>query len=86
MEDQIKKNLAQIQNDENLDELREMIPKKWRCGLYVAGECLALAGAAIVAYSAGVRLAENEMIGVASALSTVGLGFVGIIKMTKGKK
>lgn len=86
MEDQIKKNLAQIQNDENLDELREMIPKKWRCGLYVAGECLALAGAAIVAYSAGVRLAENEMIGVASALSTVGLGFVGIIKLTKGKK
>lgn len=86
MEEQIKKNLAQIQMDENLDELREMIPKKWRCGLYVAGECLALAGAAIVAYSAGVRLAENEMIGVASALSTVGLGFVGIIKMTKGKK
>lgn len=86
MEDQIKKNLAQIQMDENLDELREMIPKKWRCGLYIAGECLALAGAAIVAYSAGVRLAESEIIGVASALSTVGLGFVGIIKMTKGKK
>lgn len=86
MEDQIKKNLAQIQMDENLDELREMIPKKWRCGLYIAGECLALAGAAIVAYAAGVRLGESEMIGAASALSTVGLGFVGIIKMTKGKK
>lgn len=86
LEKDIKRTFESVTQDESFNELKEMIPRQIRCGLYIFGELVVLAGVGIIAYESGARLTGNHMLGVASALASVGAGLVAIIKLTKSKK
>lgn len=87
LEDSKKEAFEAIENlnqDEQFNELKELIPKPVRLGLYIFGDLLLIGSAVIASY--GIGNTQAGMIGgIVGALSAGGAGVIAMAKLTKKK-
>lgn len=87
LEDSKKEALTAIENlneDEQFNELKELIPKPVRLGLYLFGDLLLIGSAVIASYGIGYTQAGFTG-GIVGALSSGGAGIIAMAKLTKKK-
>lgn len=87
LEDSKKEALTAIENlneDEQFNELKELIPKPVRLGLYLFGDLLLIGSAVIASYGIGYTQAGLTG-GIVGALSSGGAGIIAMAKLTKKK-
>ncbi len=87
LEDSKKEALTAIETlneDEQFNELKELIPKPVRLGLYIFGDLLLIGSAVIASYGIGYTQAGFTG-GIVGALSSGGAGIIAMAKLTKKK-
>lgn len=87
LEDSKKEAFEAIENlnqDEQFNELKELIPKPVRLGLYIFGDLLLIGSAVIASYGIGYTQAGMTG-GIVGALSSGGAGIIAMAKLTKKK-
>ena len=87
MEEMNKKIAARLEalaGDEEINKLKELIPKKVRLAMYLVGDALLVASASIAGYSIGLTQAGFAG-GLVGALSALGAGIIASAKMTRSK-
>ena len=87
MEEMNKKIAARLEalaGDEEINKLKELIPKKVRLAMYLVGDALLVASASIAGYSIGFTQAGFAG-GLVGALSALGAGIIASAKMTRSK-
>lgn len=87
MEEMNKKIAARLEalaGDEEINKLKELIPKKVRLAMYLVGDALLVASASIAGYSIGFTQAGLAG-GLVGALSALGAGIIASAKMTRSK-
>lgn len=78
------KAIETLNEDEQFNELKELIPKPVRLGLYIFGDLLLIGSAVIASY--GIGNTQAGMIGgIVGALSAGGAGIIAMAKLTKKK-
>lgn len=73
-----------LNQDEQFNELKELIPKPVRLGLYLFGDLLLIGSAVIASYGIGYTQAGLTG-GIVGALSSGGAGIIAMAKLTKKK-
>lgn len=73
-----------LNQDEQFNELKELIPKPVRLGLYLFGDLLLIGSAVIASYGIGYTQAGLTG-GIVGALSAGGAGIIAMAKLTKKK-
>ena len=73
-----------LNQDEQFNELKELIPKTVRLGLYLFGDLLLIGSAVIASYGIGYTQAGLTG-GIVGALSSGGAGIIAMAKLTKKK-
>ena len=73
-----------LNQDEQFNELKELIPKPVRLGLYLFGDLLLIGSAVIASYGIGFTQAGMTG-GIVGALSAGGAGIIAMAKLTKKK-
>ena len=87
LEDSKKEAFEAIENlneDEQFNELKELIPKPVRLGIYIFGDLLLIGSAVIASYGIGFTQAGMTG-GIVGALSAGGAGIIAMAKLTKKK-
>lgn len=87
LEDSKKEALTAIETlneDEQFNELKELIPKPVRLGIYIFGDLLLIGSAVIASYGIGYTQAGMTG-GIVGALSAGGAGIIAMAKLTKKK-
>ena len=87
LEDSKKEAFEAIENlnqDEQFNELKELIPKPVRLGIYISGDLLLIGSAVIASYGIGFTQAGMTG-GIVGALSAGGAGIIAMAKLTKKK-
>lgn len=87
LEDSKKEALTAIETlneDEQFNELKELIPKPVRLGIYIFGDLLLIGSAVIASYGIGFTQAGMTG-GIVGALSAGGAGIIAMAKLTKKK-
>lgn len=87
LEDSKKEAFEAIENlneDEQFNELKELIPKPVRLGIYIFGDLLLIGSAVIASYGIGYTQAGFTG-GIVGALSAGGAGIIAMAKLTKKK-
>lgn len=87
LEDLQKEAFEAIENlnqDEQFNELKELIPKPVRLGIYIFGDLLLIGSAVIASYGIGFTQAGMTG-GIVGALSAGGAGIIAMAKLTKKK-
>ena len=87
LEDSKKEAFEAIENlnqDEQFNELKELIPKPVRLGIYIFGDLLLIGSAVIASYGIGFTQAGITG-GIVGALSAGGAGIIAMAKLTKKK-
>jgi len=78
------KAIEALNEDEQFNELKELIPKPVRLGLYLFGDLLLIGSAVIASYGIGYTQAGLTG-GIVGALSSGGAGIIAMAKLTKKK-
>ena len=78
------KAIEALNEDEQFNELKELIPKPVRLGLYLFGDLLLIGSAVIASYGIGFTQAGMTG-GIVGALSAGGAGIIAMAKLTKKK-
>ena len=78
------KAIEALNEDEQFNELKELIPKPVRLGIYIFGDLLLIGSAVIASYGIGFTQAGITG-GIVGALSAGGAGIIAMAKLTKKK-
>jgi len=78
------KAIEALNEDEQFNELKELIPKPVRLGIYIFGDLLLIGSAVIASYGIGFTQAGMTG-GIVGALSAGGAGIIAMAKLTKKK-
>lgn len=78
------KAIEALNEDEQFNELKELIPKPVRLGIYIFGDLLLIGSAVIASYGIGYTQAGMTG-GIVGALSAGGAGIIAMAKLTKKK-
>lgn len=78
------KAIEALNEDEQFNELKELIPKPVRLGIYIFGDLLLIGSAVIASYGIGYTQAGLTG-GIVGALSSGGAGIIAMAKLTKKK-
>ena len=78
------KAIEALNEDEQFNELKELIPKPVRLGIYIFGDLLLIGSAVIASYGIGYTQAGLTG-GIVGALSAGGAGIIAMAKLTKKK-